>query len=174
MAWSGLISLQHFGWWGVVQLLSLVCQMVLPEALVSTTKKYHFTRQQTHRPNPATGELFIPCKGNILQKFQSDRLPKVHFWCCGSFGECFLGGAPLYLQILKIYVGGQRHEPILTTGINNQMSYTKVQENHWVRPKRLLLLCIMSKLLLQVILKDPVWTKHDWVNKPPVSNNKNK
>ena len=42
---------------------------------------------------------------------------------------------------------GLRPEPVL---------HTKVQENHWVCPKRLLLLCIMSKLLLQVILKDPV------------------
>ena len=59
-------------------------------------------------------------------------LSEVPFLPCLPYGKCFLGGAPLHLQILKIYVGGQRHEPILTTGINNQMSYTKVQENHWV------------------------------------------
>ena len=34
------------------------------------------------------------------------------------------------LQILKIYVWGQGPEPMLTTGTNNQMLLTKVQENH--------------------------------------------
>ena len=79
------------------------------------------------------------------------------FLRCGTFGKCFLGGAPLYLQILKLYVGGQIHKPMLTTGINNQMLHTKFQENKLVYPKRLILLCIMSKLLLQVIPKDPVF-----------------
>ena len=65
-------------------------------------------------------------------------LSEVPFWCCGIFGKCFLGGAPLYLQILKLYVGGQIHKPMLTTGINNQMLHNKGQENHLVCPKRLI------------------------------------